>query len=130
MIYLDYHATTPVDPRVLEAMLPFFSEHFGNASSRNHPFGWQAGKAVEHSREQVSQAMAAQKRQAATWLVARKAMLTICGAPSVGGIDPDCIRGSKEGHRPGVSDDEEFEPNLVRHCGHRCAGSGCRTRDP
>lgn len=52
-IYLDSHATTPVDPRVLDAMLPFFSDHFGNASSRNHPFGWKAGKAVEHAREQV-----------------------------------------------------------------------------
>lgn len=54
MIYLDSHATTPVDPRVLDAMLPFFTEHFGNASSRNHPFGWKAGKAVEHAREQVA----------------------------------------------------------------------------
>ena len=53
-IYLDSHATTPVDPRVLEAMLPFFTEHFGNASSRNHPFGWKAGKAVEEAREQVA----------------------------------------------------------------------------
>ena len=53
-IYLDSHATTPVDPRVLEAMLPFFTEHFGNASSRNHPFGWRAGKAVEQAREQVA----------------------------------------------------------------------------
>ena len=52
-IYLDSHATTPVDPRVLDAMLPFFTEHFGNASSRNHPFGWKAGKAVEQAREQV-----------------------------------------------------------------------------
>ena len=52
-IYLDSHATTQVDPRVLDAMLPFFSEHFGNASSRNHPFGWTAGKAVEQAREQV-----------------------------------------------------------------------------
>ena len=54
MIYLDSHATTPVDPRVLEAMLPFFTEHFGNASSKNHPFGWKAAKAVERAREQVA----------------------------------------------------------------------------
>ena len=53
-IYMDSHSTTPVDPRVLEAMLPFFSEHFGNASSRNHPFGWKAAKAVETAREQVA----------------------------------------------------------------------------
>ena len=52
-IYLDSHATTPVDPRVLEAMLPFFTEHFGNASSRNHAYGWAAGKAVELAREQI-----------------------------------------------------------------------------
>ncbi len=52
-IYLDSHATTQVDPRVLEAMLPFFGEHFGNASSRNHAHGWNAGKAVERAREQV-----------------------------------------------------------------------------
>jgi cysteine desulfurase len=53
-IYMDYHATTPVDPRVLDAMLPFFKEDFGNAASRNHPFGWQAEAAVEASREQVA----------------------------------------------------------------------------
>ena len=54
MIYLDYHATTPVDARVLEAMLPFFSEHFGNAASRQHPFGWAASDAVERARKQVA----------------------------------------------------------------------------
>ena len=61
-IYLDSHATTPVDPRVLEAMLPFFSDDFGNASSRNHPFGWKAGKAVEQAREQVGALIGARFR--------------------------------------------------------------------
>jgi cysteine desulfurase len=52
-IFMDNHSTTPVDPRVLDAMLPFFKEDFGNAASRNHVFGWRAEKAVEIAREQV-----------------------------------------------------------------------------
>jgi cysteine desulfurase len=53
-VYLDYHATTPVDPRVLDAMLPFFTERFGNPHSRQHAWGWDAEKAVEKAREQVA----------------------------------------------------------------------------
>ena len=62
-IYLDAHATTPVDPRVLEAMLPFFTEHFGNASSRNHAYGWKAGKSVERAREQIGTLIGARFRE-------------------------------------------------------------------
>ena len=58
-IYLDHHATTPVDPRVLEAMLPFFVEEFGNPSSQAHAFGWRAEAAVEDARERIARAIGA-----------------------------------------------------------------------
>jgi cysteine desulfurase len=60
---MDSHATTPLDPRVLDAMMPFLTEHFGNASSRNHVFGWKAAKAVEHAREQVASLIGARLKE-------------------------------------------------------------------
>src|SRR5882724_8984015 len=62
-IYLDYQATTPTDPRVVDAMLPYFTQKFGNPHSRNHYFGWESEEAVEKAREQIGSIVGADPRE-------------------------------------------------------------------
>ena len=62
-VYLDYQATTPTDPRVVEAMAPFFGDKFGNPHSRNHFYGWEAEDAVEKARRQIADLIGAEERE-------------------------------------------------------------------
>jgi cysteine desulfurase len=63
MIYMDHHATTPLDPRVLDAMMPYLTGKFGNAASRSHQFGWEADQAVEESRKQIARLIGASPQE-------------------------------------------------------------------
>ncbi len=117
MIYLDHHATTPVDARVLEAMLPFFTEKFGNAASKQHRFGWDANDAVERARKQVAALIGAGSKDIVFTSGATEANnLAIKGAAegagaadarsprdggdrAQGGARPDCERCESDGWR-------------------------------
>ena len=74
-IYLDNSSTTPTDPRVVDAMLPYFFEKHGNAASRNHPFGWEAEDAVDTAREQIAQLINVKQRKLSLLQVQQKPII-------------------------------------------------------
>jgi cysteine desulfurase len=97
MIYLDHNATTPLDPQVLTAMLPYFGEHFGNASSKNHSFGWKAKEAVESGRAQVASLLGASPRE-----IVFTSGATESNNIAILGLAEESIRRAPAGHRPHV----------------------------
>ena len=87
-IYLDYGATTPVDPRVVDAMIPWLREHFGNPASRSHAWGWEAEEAVEKARAQVADLIGADSREIVWTSGATESInLALKGAAQQPGLD-------------------------------------------
>jgi len=82
-IYLDHNATTPLDPQVLDAMLPYLKAHFGNASSKTHPYGWKANEAVELARAQTAALLNAAPKEVIFTSGATEANTSPCSGSSL-----------------------------------------------
>lgn len=106
-VYLDYHATTPVDKRVLDAMMPFFQEHFGNAASLQHRFGWIAKEAVEIARKKIADALNAQPRE----------IIFTSGATESNNL---AIKGAAEAYR------SQGNHIIVSQIEHKCVLESCK----
>jgi cysteine desulfurase len=114
-VYLDYHATTPLDPRVLEVMLPYFTEHFGNAASRTHAFGLRAGAAVTVAREEVAAALGAEPREVVFTSGATESNnLAILGAARANRAKGDHVVTSSIEHRAVLDPCRELEKEGFR----------------
>ncbi|HEY7855010.1 MAG TPA: cysteine desulfurase family protein, partial [Terriglobales bacterium] len=101
-IYLDYHATTPVDPRVWRAMEPYFTQRFGNPASNSHQFGWEAAKAVQRARQQVAALIGAEARE----------IVFTSGATESNNL---AIKGIADRHRSGVKRRPHVVTTTIEH---------------
>lgn len=109
-IYLDYNATTPVDPRVMSVMLPYFTEKFGNAASRTHAYGWEAERAVEKAREQIAALIHAESP---------KSIVFTSGATEANNM---VIKGIQEG----PSTEPRASHIITQKTEHRCVLESCK----
>ena len=111
-IYLDYGATTPVDPRVVDAMIPWLREHFGNPASRSHAWGWEAEAAVEKAREQVAALVNADPRE----------IVWTSGATESNNL---ALKGAAQFYKTRASTSSPSRPS-TRRCSTRCASSSAQ----
>src|SRR5512140_2506151 len=109
-IYMDNNATTPLDPRVLEAMMPYLTTEFGNAASRSHPFGWKAEEAVDQAREQIAALIGGNEKEIVfTSGATESIILALNGAAEFYRAKPNRLTTARTEHTPTLATMKRLE---------------------